>query len=217
MKVAKAEPGRTVYVTQSKAPTSLTKRVLDVAVSLVGLLALFPLLLLIAACIKLTSKGSVFFRQQRPGLRGVSFRLFKFRTMPDLRDANGVPLQGQQCPTRFGRLLRSTSLDELPELFNVLKGEMSLVGPRPLLMQYLDRYSPEQNRRHEVKPGITGWAQVNGRNLISWEQKFALDTWYVDHHSFWLDWWIILLTVRKVLRREGITPREREVVEEFGK
>jgi lipopolysaccharide/colanic/teichoic acid biosynthesis glycosyltransferase len=141
----------------------------------------------------------------RPGLHGKPFVMLKFRTMTDQRDANGELLPDDLRLTRFGKWLRSTSLDELPELFNVLKGEMSLVGPRPLLMEYLPRYTPEQARRHEVKPGITGWAQVNGRNALSWEEKFQLDVWYVDHWNLWLDMKILLLTIWKVLKREGIS------------
>jgi lipopolysaccharide/colanic/teichoic acid biosynthesis glycosyltransferase len=146
----------------------------------------------------------VFFGQMRPGLGGKPFRLWKFRTMTDARDAQGRPLSDEQRLTRFGKFLRATSLDELPELWNVLKGDMSLVGPRPLLMEYLPLYTPEQARRHEVRPGITGWAQVNGRNAISWEEKFALDIWYVDHRSIALDMAILLRTFSQVLRQSGI-------------
>ena len=157
----------------------------------------------------------VLFRQMRPGLHGRSFSLLKFRTMNDERDEKGELLPDEKRLTGLGRFLRSTSLDELPELFNVLKGEMSLVGPRPLLMQYLDRYTPEQARRHYVKPGITGWAQVNGRNAIAWEEKFKLDVWYVDNVSFWLDVKILAVTVWKILKREGIIQPGRATVEEF--
>jgi len=153
----------------------------------------------------LTMGRPVLFRQQRPGLRGKPFTLYKFRTMRDARTASGELLPDDLRLTTFGKWLRSTSLDELPELFNVLKGEMSLVGPRPLLMEYLPRYSPEQARRHEVKPGITGWAQVNGRNALTWEEKFRMDVWYVDHWNLWLDMKIVLLTIWKVLKREGIS------------
>lgn len=155
------------------------------------------------------------FRQMRPGLHGEPFTLYKFRTMTDARDADGNLLPDAQRLTRFGRFLRSTSLDELPELWNVLKGDMSLVGPRPLLMQYLERYTPEQKRRHEVRPGITGWAQVNGRNAITWEEKFALDVWYVDNQSLWLDLRILMLTVWKVLRREAISQAGNATMTEF--
>jgi sugar transferase EpsL len=157
----------------------------------------------------------VFVRQLRPGLHGRPFTLLKFRTMTEARDPAGNLLPDEQRLTRLGRFLRRTSLDELPELINVLKGEMSLVGPRPLLMQYLDRYTPEQARRHEVKPGITGWAQINGRNALTWEEKFKLDVWYVDHRSFRLDLRIILLTVWKVLRQEGISQPGQATMEEF--
>ncbi len=155
------------------------------------------------------------FRQQRPGLHGRPFLLLKFRTMTDARDASGTLLPDAARLTAFGRFLRAASLDELPELLNVLKGDMSLVGPRPLLMQYLGRYTPEQARRHEVRPGITGWAQVNGRNAISWEEKFRLDVWYVDHQSLWLDIRIIAMTIGKILKREGISHPGQATMEEF--
>ena len=157
----------------------------------------------------------VLFRQQRPGLGGRPFWLLKFRTMTEARDAAGNLLPDAQRLTGFGRFLRATSLDELPELLNVLKGDMSLVGPRPLLMQYLDRYTPEQARRHEVRPGITGWAQVNGRNAITWEEKFKLDVWYVDNWSLWLDIKIIFMTVWKIFKREGISQPGQATMEEF--
>jgi lipopolysaccharide/colanic/teichoic acid biosynthesis glycosyltransferase len=170
---------------------------------------------LIALLVWLKLGPPILFRQQRPGLHGRAFTLNKFRTMTDARDDQGNLLPDARRLTRCGRFLRSTSLDELPELFNVLKGDMSLVGPRPLLTRYLDRYTPEQMRRHEVKPGITGWAQVNGRNAITWEQKFALDLWYVDNWSFWLDLKIIILTIWKVLTCEGISQPGRATMEEF--
>lgn len=157
----------------------------------------------------------VFFAQQRPGLHGKPFYIYKFRTMTNARDTNGQLLPDEQRLTRFGQFLRSTSLDELPELFNVLKGDMSLVGPRPLLMQYLERYTLEQARRHEVRPGITGWAQINGRNAITWEEKFKLDVWYVDNCSLWLDSKILALTIWKVLRREGISQQGQATMSEF--
>jgi len=157
----------------------------------------------------------ILFRQKRPGLHGKPFLMFKFRTMTDARDKRGNLLSDAERLTPFGRFLRSTSLDELPELFNVLKGEMSLIGPRPLLMQYLDRYTPEQMRRHEARPGITGWAQINGRNAITWEEKFALDVWYVDNFSFFLDLKILLLTVFKILKREGVTQVGHVTMSEF--
>ena len=172
-------------------------------------------MLLIALLVRLKLGSPVLFRQDRPGLRGASFCMLKFRTMKDARDAAGNQLPDAERLTAFGQKLRSLSLDELPELFNVLRGDMSLVGPRPLLTRYLHLYSHEQARRHEVRPGITGWAQVNGRNAISWEQKFAYDVWYVDHCSFWLDMRILLLTVKKVFIREGIAAEGFATVPEF--
>jgi lipopolysaccharide/colanic/teichoic acid biosynthesis glycosyltransferase len=157
----------------------------------------------------------VLFRQRRPGLHGKPFTLFKFRTMTDARDAQSNLLPDDQRLSPLGRFLRSTSLDELPELWNVLMGEMSLVGPRPLLMQYLGRYTPYQERRHEVRPGVTGWAQINGRNAITWEQKFTLDVWYVEHSSLGLDLQIMVLTVFKILKREGISQADQATIEEF--
>lgn len=191
------------------------KRIFDCAVSACGLMILGLVLLLLGLLVRMKIGSPVLFRQQRPGLHGKAFELLKFRTMNDARDSNGNLLPDSERLTRFGRFLRKTSLDELPGLWNVLKGDMSLVGPRPLLMQYLDRYTPEQARRHEVKPGITGWAQVNGRNAISWEEKFNLDVWYVDHQNFWLDMKIIGMTVWKVLRREGISQTGQATAEEF--
>jgi len=181
------------------------KRVVDIVGASVGIILLAPVMLAVALLVLLTMGRPVLFRQQRPGLRGKPFTLYKFRTMRDARTASGELLPDDLRLTTFGKWLRSTSLDELPELFNVLKGEMSLVGPRPLLMEYLPRYSPEQARRHEVKPGITGWAQVNGRNALTWEEKFRMDVWYVDHWNLWLDMKILLLTIWKVLKREGIS------------
>jgi sugar transferase EpsL len=181
------------------------KRVLDLLGSALGIVLLAPLLLVIALVARRTMGSPVLFRQQRPGLRGAPFWIYKFRTMRDARDASGNLLPDAQRLTAFGRFLRASSLDELPELFNVLRGEMSLVGPRPLLLEYLDRYTPEQARRHEVRPGITGWAQVNGRNSLSWEEKFRLDVWYVDHGTLALDLRILALTVLKVFKREGIS------------
>jgi lipopolysaccharide/colanic/teichoic acid biosynthesis glycosyltransferase len=181
------------------------KRLFDfVAASLALLMLALPLLAL-AWLIRRKLGSPVLFSQVRPGLHGKPFLMVKFRTMTDVRDASGALLPDAQRLTPFGCFLRSSSLDELPELWNVLRGEMSLVGPRPLLMEYLPLYSPEQARRHEVRPGITGWAQVNGRNAISWADKFALDVWYVDHRSLWLDLRILWLTVRKVLVRDGIS------------
>jgi lipopolysaccharide/colanic/teichoic acid biosynthesis glycosyltransferase len=191
------------------------KRLLDVLIPCLVLLAAFPLLVCIALLVRFLFGSPILFRQQRPGLHGRPFTMCKFRTMTDARDAQGNLLPDDERLTPFGRFLRSTSLDELPELFNVLKGDMSLVGPRPLLMQYLERYTPEQMRRHEVKPGMTGWAQVNGRNAISWEDKFALDVWYVDHQSFWLDLKILALTAWKMLKREGINQPGQATADEF--
>ncbi|RMG37985.1 MAG: sugar transferase [Methanobacteriota archaeon] len=191
------------------------KRLLDVSLSALFLLVSSPILLMLSIIEWWKTGGRPIFRQTRPGLHGKPFTLYKFRTMTDARDAQGNLLPDEQRLTSFGRWLRSTSLDELPELWNVLKGDMSLVGPRPLLMQYLDRYTPEQARRHEVKPGITGWAQVNGRNALTWEDKFKLDVWYVDHLSFWLDMKIIALTIWKILKREGINQPGRATMEEF--
>lgn len=191
------------------------KRVIDLSLATLALIILSPLLLLLSTLVRLKLGSPVLFRQKRPGLQGRPFIIFKFRTMTDLRDQNGNLFPDEERLPFFGRLLRSTSLDELPELFNVIKGDMSLVGPRPLLMQYLDRYTPEQARRHEAKPGITGWAQVNGRNVITWEDKFKLDVWYVDNQSFWLDLKIIALTVWKILKREGISQPGQATAEEF--
>jgi len=181
------------------------KRAFDVAVSGFLLILLSPLLFTIAIAIVADSGFPVFFVQTRPGYKGKPFRIYKFRTMKDLRDQDGNLLPDELRITPLGQFLRSTSLDELPELFNVLKGNMSLVGPRPLLMEYLPLYTPEQMRRHDVRPGITGLAQVKGRNLLTWEEKFELDTYYVDHWSLWMDLKILLLTLWKVLKREGIS------------
>ena len=191
------------------------KRILDLALSIPAFFLLSPLMLIIALFVRFKIGSPVLFRQVRPGLQGRPFVIYKFRTMTDARDENGNLLPDGERLTRLGRFLRKTSLDELPEFFNVIKGDMSIVGPRPLLMQYLDRYTPEQARRHEVKPGITGWAQVNGRNAITWEEKFKLDVWYVDNWSLWLDMKIILMTVRKILKREGINQPGQATMEEF--
>ena len=193
----------------------MIKRAFDFLVSLAALLLLWPVLLVLAVLVRVKLGRPVLFRQQRPGLHGRPFTMLKFRTMTDARDTEGNLLPDGERLSSFGRSLRSTSLDELPELINVVAGDMSLVGPRPLLMRYLDRYTPEQMRRHEVRPGITGWAQVNGRNAITWDQKFALDIWYVDHHSLRLDLRILWLTVRNVLRREGISQAGEATMEEF--
>ena len=193
----------------------MTKRIFDLFLAASILVVLSPVLLVLAGMIRLFLGSPVLFRQMRPGLHGSPFRLVKFRTMTDAKDAEGHLLSDAERLTRFGRFLRSTSMDELPELWNVIKGDMSLVGPRPLMMQYLNRYTPEQARRHEVKPGITGWAQVNGRNDITWDQKFFLDVWYVDHHSRWLDLKILALTILKILKREGISQPGYSTAEEF--
>ena len=191
------------------------KRVIDFAGALIGLIVLSPVILVVAVLIKRRLGGPVLFRQVRPGLGGKPFEMIKFRTMTDARDADGNLLPDNIRLIAFGRFLRSTSLDELPELWNVLKGDMSLVGPRPLLMEYLPLYTPEQARRHQARPGITGWAQINGRNAISWEEKFKLDVWYVDNQSFWLDLKILALTIKKVFVREGISAEGEATMPKF--
>lgn len=191
------------------------KRLMDIVLALLGLVLLSPLLLLGALLVRLRLGKPVMFRQVRPGLDARPFTPLKLRTMNDARGPSGELLPDAERLTSVGRFLRATSLDELPELFNVLRGEMSLVGPRPLLMQYLDRYTVEQARRHQALPGMTGWAQINGRNNVSWEDKFALDVWYVDHWSIWLDLKILLLTPFKVLRREGINQPGNATAMEF--
>ena len=191
------------------------KRAIDLTLALLALIVFAPLMGLLALLVWVKLGLPILFRQQRAGLHGNTFTLYKLRTMTDARDAEGNLLPDAKRLTPFGRFLRSTSLDELPELFKVLKGDMSLVGPRPLLARYLDRYTPEQMRRHEVRPGITGWVQVSGRNTLTWEQKFALDVWYVDHWSLWLDLKIVGLTVWKILTREGISQPGQATMEEF--
>lgn len=193
----------------------LSKRLFDLIAVGVGMIFALPVMGVVALLVRLKLGRPVLFRQQRPGLNGEIFTLCKFRTMRDAVDREGRALPDAERLTPFGRKLRSTSLDELPELFSVLSGEMSLVGPRPLLVRYLGRYSPEQMRRHEMRPGITGWAQVNGRNALSWEEKFALDVWYVDHWSFWLDLRILWRTVWNVVRREGISGGGEATMREF--
>jgi lipopolysaccharide/colanic/teichoic acid biosynthesis glycosyltransferase len=193
----------------------VAKRALDLVVALAALVLLAPILLGIALAVRIGLGRPVLFRQQRPGLGGRPFALLKFRTMADARDAAGQPLPDDRRLTPLGQLLRRTSLDELPELINVLKGDMSLVGPRPLLIDYLPHYSPEQARRHEVRPGLTGWAAVNGRNATSWEQRLAQDVWYVDHRSFALDCRILLMTVAKVIRQEGISQEGHATMPRF--
>ena len=191
------------------------KRLLDFSLAVLALVLLSPVFLLVALLVRIKLGAPVFFRQRRPGLGGDPFILFKFRTMNDARDAQGHLLPDAERLTRFGQFLRSSSLDELPELINVLKRDMSIVGPRPLLMKYLKLYTPEQFRRHDVLPGITGWAQINGRNALSWEQKFELDIWYVEHRSFRLDARIMALTFLKIIRREGISQPGHATAEEF--
>lgn len=191
------------------------KRIFDFIISLLGLIILSPLLLVLYIMVRIKLGKPVFFQQIRPGYKGRVFKIFKFRSMRDAYDEGGNLLPDEQRLTGFGRFLRSSSLDEFPELFNVLRGDMSLVGPRPLLVAYLDRYSPEQMRRHDVLPGITGWAQVNGRNAISWAERFRLDVWYVDHWTFWLDIKILFLTLWKAIRREGINQPGFATVSEF--
>ena len=193
----------------------LLKRGMDVVGATIGLILLSPALAAVWLALRVTVGKPVLFRQTRPGLRGQPFDMIKFRTMNDARDQDGDLLPDECRLTSLGRFLRKTSLDELPELWNIMRGDMSLVGPRPLLMQYLDRYTPEQARRHEVKPGLTGWAQINGRNAISWEDKFRLDVWYVDHRSIRLDIRIIILTIWKTMRREGISASTHATMPEF--
>ncbi len=196
-------------------PIPLDKRLFDLLVTSFGLVIISPLVLIIAVLVRFLHGTPVLFRQPRPGYQGRPFYIYKFRSMTDARDETGSLLPDAARLTGLGRFLRATSLDELPELFNILRGEMSLVGPRPLLMQYLERYSPEQARRHDVLPGITGWAQINGRNALTWEDKFKLDVWYVDNRSFWLDIKILLLTLWKVFTREGISQPGHATMEEF--
>ena len=191
------------------------KRLFDIAVSFCALILLSPILIVLALLVRIRLGSPVLFRQVRPGRHGKPFTLVKFRTMRDARNRTGGSLPDEERLTRFGRRLRSTSLDELPELWNVLKGDMSLVGPRPLLTQYLERYSSEQARRHDVKPGLTGWAQVKGRNALGWPEKLALDTWYVDNRSLLLDLKIMAMTVRQVLVRDGIAHEGSETMPEF--
>lgn len=191
------------------------KRLFDIAASFCALLLLSPIIALVAWKIRKNLGSPVLFRQTRPGLNGRPFEMVKFRTMKDATDVQGNILPDADRMTPFGNKLRSSSLDELPELWNVLKGDMSLVGPRPLLMQYLPLYSKEQARRHEVRPGVTGWAQIKGRNAISWEDKFKLDVWYVDNRSFWFDFKILLLTVNKVITKDGINSEGHVTAEAF--
>lgn len=193
----------------------MLKRITDITVSIIALIILFPILLLLATLVKLNYSSPILFKQLRPGIHGVPFIFYKFRTMTNKKDKEGNFLSDKDRLTSFGNFLRKTSLDELPSLYNVIKGEMSLVGPRPLLMQYLALYDEFEMRRHEVKPGITGWAQVNGRNSITWEDKFKLDVWYVDNRSFSLDIKILFMTLYKVFKREGITAKGEATIKPF--
>ncbi|WP_243525229.1 sugar transferase [Bacillus pseudomycoides] len=191
------------------------KRLFDLFVSLSILVFLLPLIIIVAVLVRIKLGSPIIFKQQRPGLHGVPFFLYKFRTMTDEKDSEGNVLPDDVRFTRFGGFLRKYSLDELPQLFNVIKGDLSLVGPRPLLMEYLELYTEEQAKRHNVRPGITGWAQVNGRNAISWEEKFNFDVWYAKKRTFWLDMKILLLTVKKVFKSEGINQVGHVTVEKF--
>ncbi|WP_310569297.1 sugar transferase [Gemmatimonas sp.] len=193
----------------------MIKRTLDIVIAASVLLITSPLLLLLALAVRLNLGTPVLFRQQRPGLHGRPFTMVKFRTMRDAVGRDGRALPDADRLTPFGKLLRSTSLDELPELWNVLRGDMSLVGPRPLLMEYLDRYTPEQARRHEVRPGVTGWAQVHGRNAVSWDERFRLDVWYVEHQSLMLDLRILVRTFTTVLRRTGVSAQGEATMSVF--
>jgi len=179
------------------------------------MIVLSPLFFIVAILVKMNLGSPIIYIQQRPGKGGVPFMLYKFRTMKENKDNNGDLLPDDKRLTRLGKIFRSCSIDELPELWNVIKGDMSIVGPRPLLTQYLSRYTPEQARRHELRPGVTGWAQINGRNAISWEEKFKLDVWYVDNQSFWLDIKIIWLTIWKILKRDGISQEGQATMKEF--
>ena len=191
------------------------KRLLDFTLSFLALIILSPVLLVTALLVRIKLGSPIIFHQERPGKSEKIFRLYKFRSMTDECDENGNLLPDNERLTRFGRTLRSTSLDELPELWNILRGDMSIVGPRPLLVKYLPLYNEEQRHRHDVRPGLTGWAQANGRNAISWEEKFKLDVWYVQHISFWVDVKVIFMTVKKVFCRDGISSETSETMEEF--
>lgn len=193
----------------------MIKRLFDIIVALVALITLAPLMIVTAFFVAVKLGTPIIFKQRRPGIQGEIFEMYKFRSMTDEKDSTGQLLPDEKRLPSFGKLLRASSLDELPELFNILKGDMSLVGPRPLLEEYLPLYTEEQAKRHNVRPGITGWAQVNGRNAISWEQKFALDIWYVENQSLWLDVKILFLTVLKVFKREGISQGGQVTAEKF--
>lgn len=192
-----------------------SKRLFDLLAAIIGIIVLFPFLIIIAVLVRVNLGTPILFRQQRPGYKGRPFHILKFRTMTNRLNPDGSLLPDTERLDRFGRFLRSTSLDELPELFNILRGEMSLVGPRPLLMEYLPLYSSEQSRRHDMPPGLTGWAQVNGRNALTWQDKFKLDVWYVEHWKFWLDIQIIFMTIGKVFNREGIAQEGQVTAEKF--
>ncbi len=207
--------GKIEPVTDLKYTVPIQKRVFDLVLTIPGFILALPLLGIVALLVRLKLGAPVIFHQERPGLNGEIFTLRKFRTMKNAYNREGKPLPDEERLTKFGRILRATSLDELPELINVLRGEMSLVGPRPLLVSYLDLYNHQQKRRHHVLPGITGWAQINGRNAISWQDKFELDVWYVDHYSVWLDIQILFHTILKVIRREGISQPGGATMEPF--
>ena len=192
-----------------------SKRIFDLIIATLGLIILSPFILLTAILARIFLGTPILFRQTRPGYKGKPFTVYKFRSMTDARDAQGNLLSDDVRLTRFGKFLRASSIDELPELFNILRGEMSFIGPRPLLMEYLPLYSPEQMRRHDVHPGLTGWAQVNGRNALDWQTRFALDVWYVDHWSFWLDIKIVFTSLWKVIQREGINQPGQATIEYF--
>lgn len=198
-----------------KKQTYIIKRIFDITLSCAGFATLFPLIIAIGLVVRLKHGRPAIFKQTRTGLNGKLFIIYKFKTMIDKCDDKGILLPDEKRMTAFGSFLRATSLDELPELVNIIQGDMSIVGPRPLLPQYLKRYTPEQARRHDVKPGLTGWAQVNGRNALAWEDRFKLDTWYVQNQSFWLDLKIIALTFRKVIQRENINHAGEATMSEF--
>ena len=193
----------------------MIKTMFDFTLSLIGFVFLFPIFFLLTIILFFVIGTPIFFIQKRPGVNGIPFNFYKFRTMSDDKDINDILLPDEERLTTYGKILRETSLDELPSLWNVVKGEMSMVGPRPLLMEYLPLYSEKQMRRFKMKPGITGWAQINGRNSISWEERFELDVWYVDNQSLWLDIKIIVLTIWKVFTREGVSPKEQLIMKKF--
>ncbi|MBE3671375.1 sugar transferase [Vibrio navarrensis] len=195
--------------------TTVLKRASDFILALLACAFFLPIIIIVAILIRIKLGSPILFHQERPGLHGKVFKMYKFRTMTDAKDLHGHLLPNEQRMTKFGNALRATSLDELPGLFNVIKGDMSLVGPRPLLVEYLPLYTEEQARRHEVRPGITGWAQVNGRNAISWEEKFKFDVWYVDNQSFWLDIKVLLLTIKKVIVKDGINNSDNVTMPRF--